>query len=57
MFPTINLTYLPGVDFGVYASCIEIRQIQCKAVGNVGLALSFGETEPKIETFSLALMS
>ncbi len=50
-FPTINLAYVPGVDFGVYASCIEINQVRYNSITNVGPVLSFGETEPKIETF------
>ena len=35
----------------MYASCIEINQVRYNSITNVGPALSFGETEPKIETF------
>jgi FAD synthase len=50
-FPTINLNYVSGVEFGVYASKIEINQITYNSITNVGPAVSFGEHIPKIETF------
>jgi len=49
-FPTINLNYVSGVEFGVYASKIEINQITYNSITNVGPAVSFGEHTPKIET-------
>ncbi len=50
-FPTVNLDYVEEVELGVYASYVLFDNTLYEAISNVGSAITFGQNDPKIETY------